>query len=117
CIEHRLRRDVEELRVAVDEPRDEPRAGNAIDLRTLARHPAGTRVERLVVELSAGALPRLESAFEIARGDAGLFERGGDTLAHLMATHAIHDHAARARHGTRPCLHFPGDPAQPAAAP
>src|SRR5882762_6798615 len=41
--EHLLRRNVEEFRAGIDETRDEPRAGDSVDFRTLARHPARVR--------------------------------------------------------------------------
>src|SRR5258708_25901270 len=44
--EHLLRRNVEELRSGIDEARDQPRAGDAVDLRPLARHPARAAEDR-----------------------------------------------------------------------
>src|SRR6187402_2062623 len=42
-LEHILGRDVNELRLRIDEAPDQPWTGDAVDLRTFARHPFARR--------------------------------------------------------------------------
>src|SRR5262245_63920082 len=42
-VENILGRDVDELGLRIDEAPDQPRAGDAVDLRALARHPLAGR--------------------------------------------------------------------------
>src|SRR5919204_467360 len=96
-VEHLLRWHVQELRLRIDEARNEPGTGDAVDLGSLARHPSGAGVERLVIERPLRFLPRLEAALEVARGDAGIVEGRRRSLAHLAPVYAIDDYRARAR--------------------
>jgi predicted TIM-barrel fold metal-dependent hydrolase len=57
---------------------------------------------RLGVERSVRGFPRLDAAFEIARGDAMAAQRSRDVLAHLVAACAVHDHGGGARKRARP---------------
>src|SRR6266513_1359787 len=101
--EHLLRRNVEEFRSGIDEAREQPRAGDAVDLGPLARHPARVRAGRLAVEGAARGLPAfLDSAFQDLRGDAVLGERLCDALTYFIPAHAARDHAARPRQLARP---------------
>src|SRR6266705_268674 len=68
--EHLFRRNVEELRPGVDETRDQPGAGDAVDLRAFARHPARVRSSGLRVERAARGLPTLfDPALQVLRGE------------------------------------------------
>src|ERR1043165_5125737 len=95
-----------------DEARDEPRTGDAVDFRPLARDPARRAVARLVVERSLGFLPAGESAFEIARRDARLLQRGGGPLADFVPVNAVDDDRAGSRQRLRPGARLVGLAAQ-----
>src|SRR3954468_14761897 len=80
--EHLAGRDINELGLRIDEPRDEPWAGDAVDLRSLPRHPARRRVNRLPVERTLCGFPALlQAAFEIAGFDSRPSQRGCRVLA------------------------------------
>src|SRR5258706_12747471 len=101
---HFLGRHVKKLRAAIDEARDEPRAGDAIDLRPLARDPARVGVLRLAVQRPLLSLPALlDAALEVARLDSALAQRPRDALADFMAVHAVHARGAGARERFGPC--------------
>jgi len=101
--EHLLRRNVEEFRAGIDETRDEPRAGDSVDFRTLACHPARVRAGRLAVERAARGLPAFfDAALQILRGQAAPGERLCHALADLVPVHAVRDDAACARQLARP---------------
>jgi hypothetical protein len=80
-------RHVEELGARVHEAADEPGAGDAVDLRALARDPARGGTLGLGVKRPTGGAPGFDAAFQVARA-----ERPGDVLADLMAVHAVDDH-------------------------
>ena len=82
-------RHVEEFSRRIDEAADEPRAGDAVDLRPRARDPAGRRRERL--HGMALGLPSLEASVHVPRVEAARAQRGARSLAHLVAAHAVHD--------------------------
>jgi len=101
------RRHVEELRVRVDEAPDQPRAGDAVHLGALARHPAGRRAGGLRRAL---AVPVLDAALEEARPQ-GLRH----ALADLMAVDTIDDRVGVRGQAPPPILHGGGVAAQRAA--
>src|SRR5205814_7348203 len=101
--EHLLRRNVEELRSGIYEACDQPRAGDAVDLGALARHPARVRPGRFAVERAARGLPAfLDAALQVLCGEAARGERLCDALADLVPVHAVRDDAACARQLARP---------------
>src|SRR5882724_163827 len=51
---HLVRRDEQELRRLVDEAHDEPRAGDAVDLRAFARDPFHERIPSYAAAFRAG---------------------------------------------------------------
>src|SRR4029077_14745633 len=57
-------RHIEDLGGRVEKPADEPRARDAVDLRSRPRHPPRRRLPRL--RRAAGGAPRLEPALEMA---------------------------------------------------
>ena len=79
---HLVSRRIEERSPRIDEAPHQPRAGEAVDLRTLARHPA--RSARCIEVGSrfhcrmAGRDPRFEAAFENEGGIAHRVQRIGD---------------------------------------
>ena len=87
-ITHLLGRHVQELRVLVDEARDQPRAGNAVYFGALARDPARARSRRFAVGAAAGRLPLGQAAFEIGRLAPLLIQRFCDALADLVPVRA-----------------------------
>src|SRR5688572_8492913 len=89
--------DIEKLRPRIDEAAHQPRAGDAVDLRPLAGHPARRGVWRLGSELSAFLAPMLYTALEILRA-----QRLRRVLAHFVAVHAVDDQGGAAREGLRP---------------
>ena len=62
---HFRRRHVEELGPRIDEAAHQPWAGDAVDLRPLARDPARRGVFRFCRELAAFLAPMLDAALEI----------------------------------------------------
>src|SRR3982751_4567365 len=91
-IAHVLCRDIQKLRILVDETCDQPRARDAVDLRPFAGHPPRAAAFRFAVALTTGCLPRAEAAFEEERLTSISAKRLGHALAHLMAMNAAHDH-------------------------
>ena len=89
--EHLGRRHEQEHGVRIDEAADQPRAGDAIDLRARPRHPNGAalRVARRQLvgahERLTGRSPGLEAAFQRFGRDALMAQPCGDTLAELAA--------------------------------
>ena len=89
--EHLGGRHEQELRARIDESPDQPRAGHAIDFRSMARNPqgcagrgggrqAGGRHQRL-----AGIAPREMASAERFRGDSMLAQNRHCALADLLA--------------------------------
>ena len=117
--EHLVRRHVVEVRQRIDEAADQPRAGDAVDLRPRARHPgrrAGAVIGRGLAQMRiAGLDPALDAAGEIARIEPGgaQFRRGG--LAHFVAVHAGDDDGPLGGHLARPARHLLGRPIEAAA--
>src|SRR5688500_5302386 len=90
-------RNIEKLRPRIDEAAHQPRAGDAVDLRPLAGHPASRGVLRLASELAALFAPVLYAALEILRT-----QRLRRVLTDFVAVHAVDDHVGAAREGLRP---------------
>ena len=65
------RRHIDELCAWIDESLNEPRAGDAIDLRPLARHPFVCAGAEFAAGGQAALLPAGDAAFEVGSGDAG----------------------------------------------
>src|SRR5512145_2988685 len=79
--------DIEELGARIYEAADQPWAGDAVDLRPLARDPARRGVTRLPEKRAADFAPGFDAACQVTGA-----ERFGDALAYLVAVHAVHDH-------------------------
>ncbi len=107
---------VEEGRSRVDESPHQPRAGESIDLRTFARHPArragrieiGARFHRRMTGLDPG----FDAAFENEGGIAHRIQRVCDGAARLAAVLAIGDDRARSRQRSSPLADLLGIAAQ-----
>src|SRR5215469_8944226 len=82
-------RDIEKGRLGVDEPPDQPGAGDAVYLRSLARDPAWRRRAGLVTQRQPGLFPGRDAAFEKSRIDAGIAQPGRGILADFMTVDAI----------------------------
>ena len=103
-VENGLGGNVDELRLRIDEAPDQPRTGDAVDLRTLARDPfARRRADR-----AAGRQPVCDPAgdaiLQIDRVEPGRAQRGSHASADLMAMNAVHDDLARAGQGLPPLV-------------
>ena len=94
---HFGRRNEEENGGRIDEAPDQPGTGDAVDLRTLARHPDGaaSRVARRKLhrrqERQVGPCPGEEAAFEALRADASVSQPGRDAVAELQTLLADDD--------------------------
>src|SRR5688572_22390424 len=64
---HLRGRNVQELGLRIDEAPHEPGAGDAVDLRPLARHPARGGIFWLGGNLAAFLAPMLDASLEVAR--------------------------------------------------
>jgi hypothetical protein len=92
---HLLGWRVEERRLGVNEPPDQPRAGDAIDLRALARHPARRLRAHLAAQRQLPLGPFGDTAFEIAGINADLAQACRGVAADLQAVRAVdHDGVA-----------------------
>ena len=86
---------VQKLGSRIHEAAHQPRAGDAVDLRPLARHPARCgALAGLREEFAAFLAPVFDAALEVLRA-----QRLRGVLAHLVAVHAVHDHARALRQG------------------
>ena len=100
-----VRRHVDELRAGIDEAADEPRTGDAVDLRVLAGDPLVLGCIALAACRQALLFPAGNAAFEIGGLDAGVLQSLGDALADLVAVDAIDDHLAIFRQVGAPVRH------------
>ena len=89
---HRFLGDVDEICAGIDEALDQPRAGDAIDLRALSRDPFPRSHPDVAAGRQSVLGPAGKSAIEIDGLDAGRSERGGNALADIVALPTIHDH-------------------------
>jgi len=95
-------------RARVDETPDQPGAGDAIDLGTLARDPAGWMVDGrwyrqrsvLCDRRPAAAVHASMPPFEKMRVQARFTQHGAGVLAYLVAMHAVHGGCRGAGAGT-----------------
>ena len=91
------RRHEQEHRVRIDEAADQPRAGDAVDLRPRARHPDGAALRvarrqlRCVHQRKLCLLPAFKAAFKRLRGNIGMPQPGGRALRELCPAHADDD--------------------------
>src|SRR6185312_4274443 len=85
------RRHVEKLGMGIDEARNEPGTGDAVDLRSLTRDPSRCRIRRLAIDRASLAGPSRDAACDIAGVNAALAERSYNLLAHIAAVSAIDD--------------------------
>ena len=97
-----VRRHVNELRAGIDEAADEPRTGDAVDLRVLAGYPLVLGCIALAPCRQVSLFPVGDTAFEIVRLDAGVLQSFGDALADLVAVDAIDDHVTVFRQSGAP---------------
>ena len=87
---HLGRIDIEDARLRVDEAADQPRAGDAVDLRPPPRHPQARRFRREAVERGlrdqrqARLAPGLPAAFQHLRLHAAPAQLRRDHLAEVM---------------------------------
>src|SRR6185503_9401611 len=88
---HLGRLNEQDNRMRIDKALDQPRTGDAIDLRPRARDPnrsafrVAFRKLCRVDQRMAARRPRLEAAFEVLGGDAFVAKPGGDAFAELGA--------------------------------
>src|ERR1700737_974255 len=90
-------RDVDKLRIGIDEAPDQPGAGNSVDLRMFSRHPfAGS-----CADVAGGGEPLLGpvgyAPFQEVRLYAHEAQCGGYALADLTSVNAVGDDLAAAR--------------------
>src|SRR5947208_17117362 len=78
------RRDIDEFGFGIDEPADQPRAGDAIDLGMLARHPLVLGGITLAPRRQLSLLPPSYAAFELGGRHADASQRRSHALADLM---------------------------------
>src|SRR5262249_47178646 len=105
-------RDVDELRVRLNEAADEPRTGNAIDLGMFARHPLVLGRVALASRRQSQFFPAADAAFEIYGFHADPAQRCGHTLTDLASMIAIGDDRSAGRKLLSPALHLFGRPIQ-----
>ena len=103
------RGNVEEFRRGIDEAPDEPGACDAIDLRSLAGHPARRR--RIRDGRAVVRAPAVESADEAPCAKSAAGERGGDARAQRLAVLAIDDDSTPGFQRLRPQVDGVGVPA------
>src|SRR3978361_140963 len=84
-LEHVLGRDVNELRLRIDETPDQPWTGDAVDLRVLPRHPFARRSPDRPVGRKTIVDPIGDPALQVTRINASGAQRSSYALAHLMA--------------------------------
>ena len=97
-VQHFAGRHIQELGGRINEAGNQPRAGDTVDLRTLARDPARCGVGGFADDFAARLLPAFFNAVgEVACGNSGVAQFLRDALADFMSVHAIHDHRARVR--------------------
>ena len=106
--DHLARRHVDELRLRIDESRDQPRTRDAIDLRPLARHPFAGRRSDLSVRGKTCVHPGRDAAGKRTRVEAGGTQRGDHALADVVAMFAISDHGTAGRQRASPPLDLIG---------
>src|SRR5262249_52821926 len=93
--EHLVHRHVDELGFRIDEARDQPRAGDAVDLWALARHPLVVPGSQLLARRQGVLGPARDAAVEMDGVDARGTQRRRGSLTDLVSVHAVgHDRAA-----------------------
>src|SRR5262249_50698980 len=98
--------DVDEFRLRIDEAPDQPRTGDAVDFRALARDPlAGGRAYGSV-RWQTLCNPAADAILEIRCVDARRAESRCHALADLASVNAVDDHLAAARQLFSPLLHL-----------
>src|SRR5258705_11732932 len=90
-------RDVNELRIGVDEASDQPRAGNAVDLRVFSRHPLARSSPDITTRGQSLFSPIRNAAFQEVRLDAHEAHRRCPALADFASVNALGDDLAPAR--------------------
>src|SRR5215831_10091036 len=105
-VENVLGGDVDELRLRIDEAPDQPRTGDAVDFRALARDPLARRRAYGSVRWQTLCSPAGDAILEIRCVDARRAESRCHALADLVSVNAVHDHLAAARQLFSPLLHL-----------
>ena len=90
----------EEFRVLIDEPADQPRAGDAVDLRPLAGDPSGGRPPRHGGAAASG--PAGEAIDEITGVESARGQIRGGGLAPVVTVRAVDDDRAPGLECERP---------------
>ena len=93
-LEHVLGRNVNELRLRIDETPDQPWTGDAVDLRVLARHPFARRGSERPVCRETIVDPTSDPVLQVTRINACGAQRSSYALADLTAMNAVHDDLA-----------------------
>ncbi len=99
-------RDVNELRLRIDETSDQPWTGDAVDLRPFARHPFARRSPDRPVGRKAIVDPIGDPALQVTCINARGAQSGGDALADLMAMNAVNDDEPSAGQLGSPLFHL-----------
>ena len=88
----------------IDEAPDQPRTGDAVDLRVLSRHPlAGRRADRPAGG-EAPCNPAVDTILQVDGIETLGTQGSGHALADLAPMHAVHDHRAPAWQLLAPAL-------------
>src|SRR3954469_23433863 len=87
-VEHILGRDVNELRLRIDETPDQPWTSDAIDLRVLSRHPLAWRWAQRPARRQTLCNPAVDTTLQVDRIDTCRTQVRGHALAHLTPVDA-----------------------------
>src|SRR5580700_3762000 len=90
-VEYMLGRDKQKRCLRIDEAADQPRAGDAVDLRPFAGDPAVLSDRHLVAQRQFVLGPSGDAVFEVAGIETDAAQRNRDLLADLLAVRAVDD--------------------------